>query len=77
MSNPETERAIDVAREELGLGLESTYTGKAMRALLKDLGSGYDRPVLFWNTYNSRPIEVDDELEPDFSVIPAEFRRYF
>ncbi|MDJ0909398.1 MAG: pyridoxal-phosphate dependent enzyme [Woeseiaceae bacterium] len=77
VSNPETDRAIDVAREELGLGIESTYTGKAMRALLTDLRSGYDRPVLFWNTYNSRPIEIDDELEPDFSVIPEEFRRYF
>ena len=77
VSNPGTERAIRVAREELALGLESTYTGKAMRALLADLDSGYDRPVLFWNTYNSRPLEVDDGLEPDFSVIPKEFQRYF
>ena len=77
VSNPETERAIEIARDELELGLESTYTGKAMRALLADLRSGYDRPVLFWNTYNSRPIEVDDDLQPDFSVIPKEFQRYF
>ena len=77
VSNPETERAIDVAREELELGLESTYTGKAMRALLADIADGYDRPLLFWNTYNSRPLEIDDELEPDFSVIPEEFKRYF
>ncbi len=77
VSNPETERAIEVARDGLSLGLESTYTGKAMRALLGDLDAGYDRPVLFWNTYNSRPIAVDDDLEPDFSVMPEEFRRYF
>ena len=77
VSNPETEAALVVAREELGLGIESTYTGKAMRALLADLEAGFDAPVLFWNTYNSRPLAVDEELEPDFSVIPEEFSRYF
>ncbi len=77
VSNPETELAIATAREELGLALESTYTGKAMRALLQDLANGYGGSVLFWNTYNSRPLRVDDELQPDFSVIPREFARYF
>ena len=77
VSNPETERAVEIAREELGLGLESTYTGKAMRALLQDLAAGYGEPVLFWNTYNSRPLNVDDQLEPDFDILPREFARYF
>ena len=77
VSNPETDAAVVTAREDLGLGLESTYTGKAMRALLSDLEGGYDAPVLFWNTYNSRPLDVDEDLEPDYSVIPKEFARYF
>lgn len=75
-SNPETNRAIDIAQRELALDLESTYTGKAMRALLADLDAGFDEPVLFWNTYNSRPLGINENLEPDFSVIPEEFRRY-
>ncbi len=65
VSNPETDSAVVVAREELGLGLESTYTGKAMRALLTDLEAGFDAPVLFWNTYNSRQLDVDEQLKPD------------
>ncbi len=77
VSNPETDAAVVVARENLELGLETTYTGKAMRALLADLDAGYDAPVLFWNTYNSRPLEVDEDIEPDYSVIPKEFARYF
>lgn len=75
-SNEATERAIAVARDELGISLESTYTGKAMAALLHDFES-VDGPVLFWNTYNSRPLFVDYNVEPDFNIIPREFERYF
>lgn len=76
-SNPATNEAVTLAREELGLALESTYSGKTMAAMLSDLRNGVDEPVLFWNTYNSRPLEVDDALEPDFEVMPREFARYF
>jgi len=76
-SNPETEAAIAFAERSLGLTLESTYSGKAMAAVLDDLKHGLSSPVLFWNTYNSRPLEVDDTLAPDFAQIPEEFSRYF
>ena len=76
-TNDATERAIELARDELGLSLESTYTGKAMAGLLHDVGSGFDKPVLFWNTFNSRPIELDTNLEPDYDRLPKEFARYF
>jgi len=78
-SNSATDRSVDVARSELGLALESTYTGKAMTALLHDL----DQPatsqlsMLFWNTYNSRPLSAGTERPADVSRIPQEFLRYF
>ena len=76
-TNDATERAIKLARDELGLSLESTYTGKAMAGLLHDLGAGFDEPVLFWNTFNSRVIAVDENVKPDYDRLPAEFARYF
>ena len=72
-----TERAIAVAKDELGLSLESTYSGKAMAGLLHDIGEGFDEPVLFWNTHNSRPMSIDQSLKPDFERVPKEFARYF
>ena len=76
-TNDATERAIKLARDELGLSLESTYTGKAMAGLLHDLGAGFDEPVLFWNTFNSRVMAIDENIKPDYDRLPAEFARYF
>ena len=78
-SNAETDFAVAKARDELGLALESTYTGKAMAALLHDHERGVtgSSPVLFWNTYNSRPLAVDRSLPEDRSALPGEFLRYF
>lgn len=78
-TNAATERAVEIARDELGLTLESTYTGKAMAALLHDLDQQQlaGRSVLFWNTYNSRPLAAGYERPDDVSRLPAEFLRYF
>ncbi len=76
-TNDATERAIALARDELGISLESTYTGKAMAGLLHDVGEGCNAPLLFWNTYNSRRLAIDDTLQPDFNSLPKEFARYF
>lgn len=77
ISNAATEAAIQTADEQLGLSLESTYSGKTMAALLQDVRAGCGMPVMFWNTYNSRPLHIDDDLAPDFNVMPREFARYF
>lgn len=47
-----------VAARELGITLETTYTGRAFAALLADAEAGKlgDTDVLFWNTYNSAPM---------------------
>lgn len=76
-TNETTEAAIGFARERLDLELESTYSGKTMAALIADLRAGGPDDVLFWNTWNSRPLDIDESQPPDFNAIPREFARYF
>jgi 1-aminocyclopropane-1-carboxylate deaminase/D-cysteine desulfhydrase-like pyridoxal-dependent ACC family enzyme len=78
-SNKATDRAIALARDELGLTLEQTYTGKAMAALLHDMDHAgiAKQPSLFWNTYNSRPLPVSNERPANIDRLPAEFLRYY
>jgi 1-aminocyclopropane-1-carboxylate deaminase/D-cysteine desulfhydrase-like pyridoxal-dependent ACC family enzyme len=53
----EAREAVDLAAAQ-GLRLETTYTGKALAAVVADARNNQlaDKTVLFWNTYNSRPI---------------------
>jgi D-cysteine desulfhydrase len=78
-SNDATEQAITVASEKLGISLEATYTGKAMAALLQDLDQSRDgrENVLFWNTYNSRPLAAGVLRPADTDRLPETFLRYF
>ncbi|HEX6590729.1 MAG TPA: hypothetical protein VF050_01890, partial [Moraxellaceae bacterium] len=48
-------RAAIAAFAQEGITLESTYSGKAAAAFLDRLGTA-GVPVLFWNTFNSRPL---------------------
>ena len=73
-----TLRAVEFARENLGLELETTYTGKAMAALLQDLEvSDGSTSALFWNTYNSRPLPAIDSREFSRQNLPEQFHRYY
>lgn len=76
-SNEQVENAIKYAESELGLSLESTYTGKAMAALLQDLASGYSGFAMFWNTYNSVPLPALTELSGGAAGLSGEFSGYF
>jgi D-cysteine desulfhydrase len=78
-STPATDAAIVVARDALDLDLESTYTGKAMAALLHDAGRAEHRKasLMFWNTYNSNPLPATQAKATDPAQLPAEFMRYF
>jgi D-cysteine desulfhydrase len=74
-----TLNAVDLARNQLDIGLETTYTGKAFAALLHDLRTADDdgQRFLFWNTYNSAPLPVSSKPPPTLAGIPQEFARYF
>lgn len=78
-SNPAVDRAIQFAHRELGISLDETYSGKAMAALLHDLQQPESEglSVLFWNSYNSRPLPVTADRPGDTSSLPEEFLRYF
>jgi D-cysteine desulfhydrase len=54
---PETLAAVQMAAGA-GLTLETTYTGKAIAALMADTDAGLleDEHVVFWDTYNSAPL---------------------
>jgi D-cysteine desulfhydrase len=76
---PETENAIAFAKRELDLKLETTYTGKAMSALLSDMREAENANLnqLYWHTYNSVPLDVPTDKPLDKDALPAEFYRYF
>ncbi len=68
---PGATRAVALAAEA-GLWLETTYTGKSLSALAHDAAGGLldDATVLFWNTYNSRPVAQGDP-----ALLPELLRR--
>ena len=72
-----TEEAIDFAACELGLELETTYTAKAMSALLSDWRAGGDFSALYWHTFHSAALDVPTERVLDSGALPAGFERYF
>jgi len=75
----QTSEAVRTAESDLGLGLETTYTGKAMAAMLHDLQlpSYNGETFLFWNTHNSRELPVDARRPASLNNIPEEFLRYY
>ncbi len=79
VSDPNTDTAVARARDDLGLTLETTYTGKAMTALLHDLESQEysGENCLFGDTYNARPLPVTSERPASPDNIPDDFFSYF
>jgi 1-aminocyclopropane-1-carboxylate deaminase/D-cysteine desulfhydrase-like pyridoxal-dependent ACC family enzyme len=75
---PEGVAALGLAHRHLGLKLEGTYTGKAFAALLEDARAGRleGETILFWDTYNSRPLNPE-ALSGDYRELPEPFHFYF
>jgi len=78
-SNAATDSAIATARDSMGLRLDTTYSGKAMAALLHDaaIPALIGQKMLFWNTCNACALPVSAEQPNDTSRLPAEFLRYY
>ncbi|MDH3620584.1 MAG: hypothetical protein OER91_06825, partial [Gammaproteobacteria bacterium] len=79
MFDEQTSDSVRLAKDDLGLSLETTYTGKAMAAMLHDLESpdyGGEH-YLFWNTHNSRELPVGADKPRTLDNIPEDFLRYY
>jgi len=72
-----TEDAVTVAAKNFGLTIDTTYTGKALAAMLHDLRAGDTGSFMFWNTYNGVPFTASSALPNTLAGLPEEFRRYF
>lgn len=72
---PEGMAAVGLIRETEGIKLETTYTGKALAAMLdfvKRDKSLKGAPVLFWNTYNGVDFSRVLAAEHDYTRLPGE-----
>jgi D-cysteine desulfhydrase len=67
-------RAAALARDLGGLELDGTYTAKAFAALIGDAPRLAGQTVLFWNTYDPRPVGSGGAQPGD---LPPPLRRYF
>ncbi len=65
--------AMRVFREHTHVALERTYTAKAFAALMSRVRGHQQQTVLFWNTHNTKSIEVDPGKS---SALPPGLRGY-
>jgi D-cysteine desulfhydrase len=73
-----TKRAVKFAKDNLELTLDTTYTGKAMAALMHDLeSSDASASNLFWNTYNSQALPALRKGDSPIRNLPEGFERYY
>ena len=74
-----TADAVSFASGELNLSIETTYTGKAMAAMLHDLQQpDYEgENFLFWNTHSSSKLPVSGDKPDTLENIPEDFLRYY
>jgi len=76
-STAAAKNAVSLINETHGLTLETTYTGKALAALVADARSGVLAGLhpMFWNTYNSRPFPPGLRDAPT-GMLPGALRAY-
>ena len=74
---PEAMEAIARMRQDEGIELDGTYSGKAFAAVLHDIRQREENEViLFWDTYNSRDIS-SIIAGVDYRALPKAFHGYF
>lgn len=75
---PECVEAMKLAYDAEGVRLDGTYSAKALAAVVGDARRGIlkGKTVVFWDTYNSRPLWTKVPM-PDYHVLPKALHRYF
>jgi len=67
LATPDAVAAVRLFDEHTGIRLETTYTGKALAALIRDAPNASGKTLLFWNTHAS-------QLPPASSALRSEPR---
>lgn len=78
VTTPEADSAVTIARESLGLYVETTYTAKVIAALEADRHAGtLPDGALYWHTLNQQPVEalISEDFDP--ARLPHSYQRYF
>ena len=78
-STPEGHRAVHLMSEREGIRLDDVYTGKTLAALT-DASTDptlRERRVLFWNTFNTLPLDGLLLQDYDYRLLPKAFHRVF
>lgn len=71
-------QARDLLRTRAGITLDTTYSAKALAALIdRAATAGGGQPWLFWNTYSSIDPAAALGPLPDHTRLPAGFHRFF
>lgn len=68
--------AIQIMSKLEGIGLDGTYTGKTLAAIIEDSKNKafQKKVILFWNTYNSRHLRTSGI---SYEQLPEGLHRYF
>jgi D-cysteine desulfhydrase len=76
-ATPAARTAVATAAD-LGLAIETTYTGKCLAALIERVRSqGAPRgPILFWNTFNAIDVAKSAPAPLDPRAVPRPLRRF-
>jgi 1-aminocyclopropane-1-carboxylate deaminase/D-cysteine desulfhydrase-like pyridoxal-dependent ACC family enzyme len=72
---PEARDAVFVAKEQLGLALDMTYTAKAFAAVQDAIQGGRYRNILYWHTLSSPSLAPLLAGAPSLAALPANVRR--
>lgn len=67
-------RAMELVRDTSDLRLDWTYTAKTFAALVDDAPARRQETVLFWHTYNAKPVSLDGV---DYRQLPHALQAYF
>ena len=72
------DKIMETEGKQKGFKLETTYTGKAMAAMLDFISSNKDKVVLFWNTYNSNDLDyILRKMGFNFHELPKKFHQFY
>lgn len=72
------DEVMEIEGKQKNFKLETTYTGKAMAAMLDYISSNNEKVVLFWNTYNSNDLDhILRKIGFNYHDLPKKFHQFY